>query len=1326
MQLSNDQRLPLYQHTTCYKDIPDCETGSLCLDSRNICDGTCHCQNCADERSCDILEHNICEKNEFRCRNGMCIPEEFLFDGDLDCMDSSDEQRKREFEKFEQCYNDIRMECDERICSKEWYSCGDGTCMPWHKALTNNNQALCKNYRHLSFRCELENLHTSSNGICTRSTNNTDNIAQWDNVTDCEYYLPKVFYDNEIDEIFRNNCVNESSLYYYPSQAIYTPYLYTAYDPRRLLDDPYDIEPHAYCLEGTSVCNQNISTTIDNKTCYLDTTIKSANYPYPPFNYLFCNLSSHSQSLAQSSLLTANGFLCSTQENISLHRLRDGYFDCLLSKEDEIITITNNSTNREKSHYTCLDNKRSLLRQLLGDGIDDCDDGSDEISETTDWSEYQCLDDSDFACQLLKEKCSLSDAKLPFNDYCNSFFNLINGSDEKDCHNWTCRNETFQCSSGQCILMEWMCDGEWDCPDGFDELNCTVISLKKLTTNIWASMCDPISEHVCFTYEFLQNPNNTRPCLSYKNAGDNIVHCIGGSDERNTLTCADGKMLGDRFQCDNGTCISYQHVCDNVADCSKNEDETLCYWKMNNSCSQNRFSCIDGICLNSELRCKTIEPHCSQLENFLWCPSSRVRDRDTYKYRDDDRGWYHQYNDICPVDNSSISKNESSSQQKSTSHCNKGKLLIKNNSTWTCFCSPAYYGLNCEYQRHRMTIRLRINRLSHIHALTTPILRIFVFLVCNMIVHDQITFYDVLFHSWEYKHQRYLLFNRIAYRYDHKCNVRIEAYNITTSTNEKNPINLLAVWKYDIKFHFLPSNRLSKLLSFADDQTIIQLCAINECENNGTCHQIQNDKNQTHCVCQRGYYGEQCQYSNENSCTNIQCSYQALCLSKQSTDKDLCICPANKFGPKCLMNNAVCSSNPCQHNGTCHPVYMDGLEYEYFCQCTSDYHGPSCLLRTAVIIVQNLTLTSPLLTKTKGASVIQLINNSNGSSDIEQQTLYHHTYLPSTIEYRRQKRLLPLAVQQTYVQFDNQVEFHLYLLYHACTINIENVSITNRVECSNVKSLFEKLNIPINVKNYHLPCKYDKSLRCFFDEDYLCICDKHNDPVQCYLYDHHFHICRNQTCLQKGVCLHGNIYNGGDWICVCPNCAYGRLCQFSSYGNRFSLESLVGQDFSPVISSPYTYLHFVPSIILLVIGSVFNFFSFITFSRKASRKNGSGIYLLTNSIVSLLTLYALFFRLIHVRQSRTNKIEIKLNQVLCKSLPYLLNALSRTSPWLLAFVAGERALVALFATNKYINKIKSPLSACILSLLLILCTCSTSSPLIVQHDIIIDSSDNSV
>ena len=42
---------------------------------------------------CDLLQINQCdeEEEEYRCAKGMCIPEQFFLDGDLDCRDWSDE-----------------------------------------------------------------------------------------------------------------------------------------------------------------------------------------------------------------------------------------------------------------------------------------------------------------------------------------------------------------------------------------------------------------------------------------------------------------------------------------------------------------------------------------------------------------------------------------------------------------------------------------------------------------------------------------------------------------------------------------------------------------------------------------------------------------------------------------------------------------------------------------------------------------------------------------------------------------------------------------------------------------------------------------------------------------------------------------------------------------------------------------------------------------------------------------------------------------------------------------------------------------------------------
>jgi hypothetical protein len=73
----NTQR---YGKILCYNTL-SCNSSKLCLDWRDICDGTQQCPNGIDEENWDKLEFNECEDDEFRCENGMCIPEEFWLDG---------------------------------------------------------------------------------------------------------------------------------------------------------------------------------------------------------------------------------------------------------------------------------------------------------------------------------------------------------------------------------------------------------------------------------------------------------------------------------------------------------------------------------------------------------------------------------------------------------------------------------------------------------------------------------------------------------------------------------------------------------------------------------------------------------------------------------------------------------------------------------------------------------------------------------------------------------------------------------------------------------------------------------------------------------------------------------------------------------------------------------------------------------------------------------------------------------------------------------------------------------------------------------------------
>jgi hypothetical protein len=52
--------------------------------------GAQNCMDGTDEENCDEVEMNECTENEFRCQNGLCIPEEYWLDGKLEILIYSD------------------------------------------------------------------------------------------------------------------------------------------------------------------------------------------------------------------------------------------------------------------------------------------------------------------------------------------------------------------------------------------------------------------------------------------------------------------------------------------------------------------------------------------------------------------------------------------------------------------------------------------------------------------------------------------------------------------------------------------------------------------------------------------------------------------------------------------------------------------------------------------------------------------------------------------------------------------------------------------------------------------------------------------------------------------------------------------------------------------------------------------------------------------------------------------------------------------------------------------------------------------------------------
>ncbi|CAF4693008.1 unnamed protein product [Rotaria sp. Silwood2] len=520
----------IFTNLSCYIYL-QCNRGGLfcaCLDWREICNGKIDCINGGiDEAYCDQLEINECKENEYRCHNGQCIPEVFLRDDliNRECLDGTDEPALPDYPKS--CSFDPAFRCEDITCRPgivKDFACGDGEC-----TLTT-----CTNKRDVLFKKEMIEMTSNISNQCRDIMVCISGLNKCETELDREEHCPELFQFPEVSILYGHVQFiygnNESDIpvvdILYPKYICYNAQLCSF--------------PSTFQFKNYSPCRYIFDWEIN--IFYVDSWSRLILH----FKKIFHTCSTTIKEYCQHHL-----YKCNSTENkcISKHRLIDEIQDCYMN-DDEQYNKSCSLTNG-KHRFPCKNKCFSPILVRIDNGV--------------------CLE-GEYSPDLIQQN-----RRLYFQTVCDGvidlllFLILINGQkhmDETECDMWQCNNSYTRC------------DGNWNCFNGADEVNCP------------PSKCG-LFEHMC-----VSPLNNSLICLPIEKAGDGNVDCLGALDERQLCRRQHPHLNAIRFWCSKSTsCKMLIDLCSGRKECLYGDDEQFC----TSGCS----------------RCSNLYRNQTEVENFL-------------------------------------------------------------------------------------------------------------------------------------------------------------------------------------------------------------------------------------------------------------------------------------------------------------------------------------------------------------------------------------------------------------------------------------------------------------------------------------------------------------------------------------------------------------------------------------------------------------------------------------------------------------------------------------------------------------------------------------
>ena len=398
-----------YIHLNCIRTV-----GMRCLDWTDICDGKVDClNNGIDEEHCWQLEIHMCQDNEYRCYDGLCIPKYFLRAehtfSSRNCLHTNHKNSlySRLKEQCLQYPNDF--ECHDSACSNTYLSSScfltpsDLSTLLYFEATT-----------HVPIDCW-------STFLC----------------------LFKIFQNcstkdsNELYLIIERIC---PTMVFIPSNPILSGDIYITYIKNQSNDFYLCTNNSQY--ESYFVNHSKII--MNGFLCYEIIHWQQSKYRITNlFYYAYGSVHRYNRFFNYSSNICqrANMYQClQSTKCISIYRIFDDISDCPYS-DDENINLLQNQ-DKQRTHFYCSHSNKYIPHWKLENGACDCD--------TID--KLYCENHEHYFVKTIKDVSSL--------ELCNGIIEylpiIINGqiiNDETYCLNTPCYHPDYRCKRPKyCVI----------------------------------------------------------------------------------------------------------------------------------------------------------------------------------------------------------------------------------------------------------------------------------------------------------------------------------------------------------------------------------------------------------------------------------------------------------------------------------------------------------------------------------------------------------------------------------------------------------------------------------------------------------------------------------------------------------------------------------------------------------------------------------------------------------------------------------------------------------------------------------------------------------